>query len=194
MIGRMTSITSSSMKTKNSYVMAAYTHMSLDVFVLDCHVGCLVFARSQPRGRSCCPKMASSCTCTSQRPWSLTLSTESCARTWANPSTTTSSLPRTTPTSWRTSSKGPAAQRLMSGNGFHPTLRNLCFEVLKSTVRAVIHWSNHCSLLMFIQLLVFAYLSIWVEEAEGCRVSLFWMQSTWAQAKWIWAHEVILYS
>lgn len=72
--------------------------------------------------------MASSCTCTIQRPWSSTQITKTCTRTWASPSTTTSSPPRITPISWRISSKGPAARRLMSGNGFHPAYSSLEFS------------------------------------------------------------------
>lgn len=98
---------------------------------------CLVFVFLQPRRRSCCPKMASSYICTIQRPWSSIQTTKRCTRTWAIPSVTISSPPHTTPISWRISSKGPAAQKLMSGNGFQFELFEFCCSTCNELIRSL---------------------------------------------------------
>lgn len=98
---------------------------------------CLVFVFLQPRRRSCCPKMASSYICTIQRPWSSIQTTKRCTRTWAIPSVTTSSPPHTTPISWRISSKGPAARKLMSGNSFQFELFVFCCSICNELIRSL---------------------------------------------------------
>lgn len=114
----------------------------------------LPFRVFQPKQRCCWPKMASSCTCVIQTPWFSIQSTRTCIRTWASLSTTTSSPPHTTPTSWRISSKGPAAQRVTLGNCFIQSLLICpwCLESFQLHKLWCYHRQNLCSLQIFIQL------------------------------------------